>query len=349
MIVYGDPQRAEDPRSLIAKLSADCLRLHYTRGVEQRELATRLLIEAGELAQGLLDHEFQRVGYDEWTPLARSCAALILPLGRLQTDSATSLAPALSALAELNEQQLPISITVKVPEGFAFYALYPEQYALAAQHCLAGHSDSVAVIGLRSIGVSLAAVVAAAINATAPIVTLRPAGHPFQRKICIGPKLESILLSADRFAIVDEGPGLSGSSFGAVADWLEGRGVRRERIIFFPGHAGPLGPRAAPEHRQRWEQCRKSVVEFEELLRGLPSRRDRRAELDVQISLMAEHEITRLIQMVDRIARHLHVELDAEQELEQLKQDVQAKAVLQEIERTEHEAAAADGIRAERS
>jgi uncharacterized membrane protein len=64
---------------------------------------------------------------------------------------------------------------------------------------------------------------------------------------------------------------------------------------------------------------------------ALGSRRD---ELDVQISLLAEHEITRVIQMLDATMRHLQVP-PATPELEPLKQDVDPRTVVEEIARTE--------------
>jgi uncharacterized membrane protein len=66
---------------------------------------------------------------------------------------------------------------------------------------------------------------------------------------------------------------------------------------------------------------------------ALSSRRD---ELDVQISLLAEHEITRVIQMLDATMRHLQVPV-ATPELEPLKQDVDPRTVVQEIARTEQD------------
>jgi hypothetical protein len=67
------------------------------------------------------------------------------------------------------------------------------------------------------------------------------------------------------YAIVDEGPGLSGSSFASVATWLLRRGVPRERIVFLPSHAGEPGRMASDETRALWRDVRKCVVDFEEL------------------------------------------------------------------------------------
>lgn len=58
---------------------------------------------------------------------------------------------------------------------------------------------------------------------------------------------------------------------------------------------------------------------------------DRRADLDVQINLLAEHEITRLIELTDLIAHRLGVH-QGTPHLEELKRDVRPEAVLEEIE-----------------
>jgi hypothetical protein len=77
---------------------------------------------------------------------------------------------------------------------------------------------------------------------------------------------ELVADSEAAFAVVDEGPGLSGSSFGAVADWLEAAGVARERIHFFPSHNGALGPQASDNHRERWKQAARHVIGMDRLL-----------------------------------------------------------------------------------
>ena len=61
---------------------------------------------------------------------------------------------------------------------------------------------------------------------------------------------------------------------------------------------------------------------------------DRRAELDVQISLLAEHEITKLVQMVTAIAERVGVPPEPE-EVEELKRNVAPEAVLDAIELSE--------------
>ncbi|AUX46594.1 hypothetical protein SOCE26_081000 [Sorangium cellulosum] len=66
---------------------------------------------------------------------------------------------------------------------------------------------------------------------------------------------------------------------------------------------------------------------------------DKRADLDLQVNLLAEHEITRLIELVDGISRHLGVDRPNDPHLEELKKDVHPEVVLEEIERAEQDAA----------
>ena len=63
----------------------------------------------------------------------------------------------------------------------------------------------------------------------------------------------------------------------------------------------------------------------------------KRAELDLQISLLAEHEITKLVALVSAIADHMRVKTDVDPEVEELKQDVAPDVVLDEIEENQTE------------
>lgn len=59
---------------------------------------------------------------------------------------------------------------------------------------------------------------------------------------------------------------------------------------------------------------------------------DKRADLDLQIDLLSEHEITRLVILVDAIADHLGVTSVEHGDLDELKKDVAPKQVLDEIQ-----------------
>ncbi len=59
---------------------------------------------------------------------------------------------------------------------------------------------------------------------------------------------------------------------------------------------------------------------------------DQRADLDLQINLLSEHEITRILTLVDAIADHLGLEAGKDPEIDELKMDVKADAVIKEME-----------------
>jgi uncharacterized membrane protein len=62
---------------------------------------------------------------------------------------------------------------------------------------------------------------------------------------------------------------------------------------------------------------------------------DKRADLDLQISLLAEYEITRLITLVTAISKKLEIEQAGDPELSELAQDVHPEKVLDRIDQTE--------------
>lgn len=71
---------------------------------------------------------------------------------------------------------------------------------------------------------------------------------------------------------------------------------------------------------------------------------DRRADLDLQISLLAEHEVTQLIRLTTRIAAHLGLEDADNPELAELQRTVAPEAVLEQIEDAETDSAKAEGV-----
>ncbi|HSP77421.1 MAG TPA: hypothetical protein VLQ93_02745, partial [Myxococcaceae bacterium] len=273
MLVYGDHSRRECPAEKLTNLVRALAEVEAMRpGLPRHAALVSLLVEAGELVQGLLDAAFAERRWDDTSEPGEACARVMLALGRAVVSSWTGRferrgPPVLPALQALRTRALPPEVVCKVPEGYAFYALYPEACLEAARRLPAGGGE-VRVIGIRSIGTSLGGVVAAAVGAEAPFF-VRPVGPAFRRTLALSEALEGRLLAdaaRHRFAVVDEGPGLSGSSFGAVADLLEARGVPSERLCFLPGHLGPLGPQASERHRARWERASCHVVDFESLL-----------------------------------------------------------------------------------
>jgi uncharacterized membrane protein len=65
---------------------------------------------------------------------------------------------------------------------------------------------------------------------------------------------------------------------------------------------------------------------------------DKRADLDLQVSLLAEHEVTRLVTLGSRIADRMGVKTEADGELDEITRDVAPEAVLEELEAAEPKA-----------
>lgn len=263
--MFGDHWRQVTPSEQLTVLDG-LLRTRST-GRDRHDELVRALIEAGELAQGLADAEFARSGCDDDTPLQAAALDLVTAIARKVEASwfsnfATAGASAWGELATLAAAAPPDPVRCKTTEGFAYYAVYPEAFIAAAAEL---RGSPLLVIGLRSIGTTLAAAVAAASGA-GKIVTLRPHGPPFQRRVAISDRITRLLLAHQGlFAVVDEGPGLSGSSFGAVGDLLAGLGIPLERIVFLPSHPGEPGRAAQPRHRDLWSRVRRSVQVLDDL------------------------------------------------------------------------------------
>ncbi|HLH12455.1 MAG TPA: hypothetical protein VKV77_11330, partial [Methylovirgula sp.] len=262
MLVYGDRSRQTEVRGELESLASlnETLAL-MPAGIERHAWLADLFIRAAELAQGIADAEFEQWGEDRLT-FAQQVSM------RLVRATASSLCQSWQngfAAAPLNiDAQLRLlssaegAIHCRRQEGFAFYALYPEAYFAAARRCgLQFHS----VLGIRSIGLGLAAIVAEA-TAARTCISVRPIGHPFRRKLALGADFKSTL-GAEPVAVVDEGPGLSGSSFLAAAETLEQLGL--ERIHLFPSHRNPPGFAASEATRKRWNCFAKHVEDFDAL------------------------------------------------------------------------------------
>ena len=248
MLVYGDHREIADPDERLGRLADDLSAIVLMpAGIERHAKLVGALIEAGQLLQGVADAGFETGELDEFVYGLAACAVRSWDSG----FNATGELPSFAVV------ELPERVELRLPEGFAFYAVYPEAYAEAARKLrLVGPPR---VIGIRSIGTTLGAVAAAALEAPVPI-HVRPFGNPFARKVDLP---EEVLDRTAHYVIVDEGPGLSGSSFGAVADWLEARGVPLERIAFLPSHDGDPGPHASEAHRKRWLRAQRAPAEFD--------------------------------------------------------------------------------------
>ena len=280
MLVFGDKAETRPARAALAAAERIWSSADGASGLERHARLVSGFIAMAELTQGLGDAAFDAAGCDDPDPAVDAATRLLEAMARevmrswdnsfdKRADAGTSFDIA-ECFQRLRNARLPAAVTCKQAEGSAFYALYPEAYARAAR--CSGLGPDTLVIGLRSIGTGLAAMVAAALGARS--LTLRPHGDPFARKVVPGPELTNLMLSNAEasFALVDEGPGLSGSSFGCVADWLEDHGVARDRIHTFPSHDGPLGLAVSERHRDRWAVIERHVAGFDEaILPHLPN------------------------------------------------------------------------------
>lgn len=275
VLVYGDRSRSADARTTLKAVAAEAESVWAMQpGPERHSALIDLFVLAGEWAAAVADAELGDRGVE--APSAVQDAALGV-LSRLAEAVAQSWrsgyraigGPPTASLEAAAQAVLPSKVTLKTAEGFAFYAVYPEAYLEAAQSL----SCEATVIGLRSIGAPLAALVAAGAGAER-LFTLRPAGPPFDRRPSVSPALATAIAGRPDgdVAIVDEGPGLSGSSFGGVADWLQSEGVAPQRIVFFPSHRSDPGPEAQPKHRRRWLSARREVRTFDDLFLSEDSR-----------------------------------------------------------------------------
>jgi hypothetical protein len=268
MLVYGDVERRLDAARLKKKILDDLAAVAGREpGLSRHAALVDSLLSAGALIGGLDDRIMSERGVEDvGDPTG---VEVLLGLARVVDESWRSGFSTIGPISPMMDRLCTLAIdgpiTIKPVEGHAFYALYPESYAEAARR--SGLPPTTRVIGIRSAGTALAAIVAAALGADAP-VTVRPVGHPFDRRLQLSAELERRILTDDPpcFAVVDEGPGLSGSSFGAVADWLAAHGVAPERVHFFPSHAGEPGGKASSERRHRWRAATKHHLPFEALL-----------------------------------------------------------------------------------
>jgi hypothetical protein len=271
MLVFGNAARREPVARKLARLRAQLAAARAApAGIARHGLLVDALIEAGELAQGIADARFTAAGRrDARWPDSAAAMALTMAIARLCARSWQSGFAQGPDDAEAEEEVLlaasaaalpSIDIEVKQPEGFAFYALYPEAFLAAAAPL---RHRPWRVIGLRSIGTTLAAMVATALGDDAPL-TLRPIGHPFDRRVAWDGG--TLAMAGAHHAVVDEGPGLSGSSVAGVVRQLRAEGVPPDRIHLFPGHGNGPGAQAGAETRTLWASAPMHLADFDELI-----------------------------------------------------------------------------------
>jgi uncharacterized membrane protein len=71
---------------------------------------------------------------------------------------------------------------------------------------------------------------------------------------------------------------------------------------------------------------------------------DKRADLDLQVSLLAEHEVTRLVTLVSGIADRMRVKTEADADLEEITQDVAPRPCWTSSRRQNRKASSVENI-----
>ena len=274
MIVYRDQRTAAEPREVLRGLRRTLER--FPRRPEHDEVVG-LMVELGAIEAGIADALAPHEDEDAAVPreLRRAALAaghLVVASWRDDEEGLTRWSAELGRrLAACGDLPLPGRVGFGVPEGFAQYGHYPECHLAAAERVARELQPvSAMCIGLRSIGTTLSAIVAACLEDTGCRVascTLRPRGHPFDRRPVLGKSLRSALTNAHdaHFLVVDEGPGISGSSLAGTAAALSELGIPDDRIVLLPSwDPNPECLRSAVAQR-RWTHHRRYVSGFDEV------------------------------------------------------------------------------------
>ncbi len=251
MLVYRDGRRRVSAHELVRELerALASLRIGFTEDV-----VISALLRTGELECALCDAA---------SPDAESAAALSDQLASILCEADLCAGPSLETCQRvLASVRYGRELTVSRPEGFAYYALHPRDFADAVS-AASLRAPCAHVVGIRSIGTTLSAVVAAKLNADgirASRTTVRPDGHPYDRQTAFThaqrTAIRRDLVKGALFLICDEGPGRSGSSLLSVAEALENAGVSRDCILLLCSHQPNVDALCASRAPERWLRYR---------------------------------------------------------------------------------------------
>ncbi len=242
--VFRDGKRTVSGRDLLSDM-----RRRIAACIRDRSGVLDALIQSGELEAALAD-----AGSAAATTFEGVTDALAEALCTGNLASLGNAAPVFDNL------EIPEMLSISPPEGFTYYALHPLDFANVVsripedpKHC--------AVIGIRSIGTTLSAVVFAALSITgrpASRITVRPSGHPYSRRTEFRPdEMRWVQQNiAAQFLVVDEGPGRSGSTFLSVAEALQRAGVPRENVTLLGSRDPDVTSLCADSVVTRWQAFR---------------------------------------------------------------------------------------------
>src|SRR5688500_2940270 len=127
MIVYGDPSYDRQLPELVASLRANLAAPGPSEGAMTLDSVRGWLIAAGQVEQAVEDATLDDIILAHVRGLTDALADAFVACWS-NSDVATALEMARAQLDEFAATVPDVTVHVKVPEGFAFYTLYPEQY-----------------------------------------------------------------------------------------------------------------------------------------------------------------------------------------------------------------------------
>ncbi len=257
-LIFRDSRRRVGAADLVARLSTELQQLSSPASLGQ---LLHVLLLAGELECALADAPAPASDAAATSQLTSLLADVALRCEwRNRPQDASLLAHDCRQILQRISYAGPVSVSA--PEGFAYYALHPLDYADLLARLRFNHPHAF-VVGIRSIGTTLSAVLRAKLRQlgiAAERTTVRPTGHPYERTCEFTPPQRQAIAHARaagaEILICDEGPGRSGSSLLSVAEALEQQGVLKDRIVILCSHEPDVRVLCAPDAERRWRRFR---------------------------------------------------------------------------------------------
>jgi hypothetical protein len=246
LLVFRETKSQVPTKRLVQELSGK-----VAAGLESRDAVVDALIRAGELECALFDTNAE--GAKIVAALSDHLAALLV------TPSSGNISGIQDVISRIQCIELPETVPTSPPEGFAYYALHPADFVDSAIRL--PRASQVVVIGIRSIGTTLSAVVTAALKTQGHVATrttVRPTGHPYDRQTQFSHEQQQTIRANNErlahFLVVDEGPGLSGSSFLSVGEALMTYGITSDRITLMGTREPDPSQLYASNGHDRWNR-----------------------------------------------------------------------------------------------
>lgn len=258
MYVFRNGRQAVSGPVLVQSLTSALDRWQRAPEHDSEDAVLAALVAAGELECALLDDADDTGDSCQIAARITDSVAHALLAGKIDSY--------ISIYESVKQLHVGAHYEAAVQEGFAYYALHPRKMAMLLDGLALGRR--VRVLGIRSIGVTLSAVACAALRrrgVECERTTVRPTGHPYNRTLEVSCGLRKWIASAAdaEFLIVDEGPGISGSSFLSVAESLAGCGVPSGRIHMIGSRMVDPATLRAENAATRWARFRFHVLQVE--------------------------------------------------------------------------------------